>query len=504
MTIRFKKKAPPSVVGVELGPTRARFVELTRKGDKLAVSARGAVVFEAGEERGTQLKRALVKAGVKATAAAVSVPRRQVVLRELELPTDDREEVRAMVSLKMERDLPFAASEMVGAIRVLEREGGTSRVLAGYVKRDLLEEQLEVLRGAELKPVCAGVSALLALRALRQSSGFHSGHAQGLVAAGSGLTEIGVLNGDAALTSRAASTGLDRLDLAGGVSAPANRLFLDELDRTFTSFRGGKAPVEAIVLTDEGATAEGFEQLVAERFGVPVSRLHPFDGAVYSSPQTFEDDHQFAVASGAATSALADVEQLDFLDVARDSWLDKLQLDARLLGGIAAVLVLLAVYVVPSMVFGNMQKTIDMHQATLKELKKDNKALSEVKAEVLAMEPWAGERTPWFDAMITLNTLVDNRQAYLTSASFNDSKRTISLSGKARSIQAVSALHGALLKHPGFAPKTPAKSLARGPFPVNFSIEVRLDKVETLSPLYEPPARPDPKPSSKKPAKEGA
>lgn len=502
MTIRFKKKAPVSVVGLELGAERARFVELARQGDKLVVNARGEVVFEAGEERGTQLKRALVKAGVKATAAAVSVPRRQAVLRELDLPTDDRDEVRAMVSLKMERDLPFAASEMVGAIRVLEQGGGTSRVLAGYVKRELLDEQLEVLRGAELNPTTAGVSALLALRAFRQSSGFESGRAQGLVAAGAGLTEIAVLNGDAALTTRAASTGLDRLDLAAGASAPANRLFLDELARTFTSFRGGKAPVEAIYLTGDGAATDGFEQLVGERFEVPVARMHPFDGSDYSSPQTFDDDHLYAVASGAATSALADVEQLDFLDVAKDSWLDKLQLDARLLGGIAAVLVILAVYVAPSMVFANMRASIDGLEVEHKKLKADNKKLALVKAEVVAMEPWAGERTPWLDVMYSLNALIDNRQAHLTSVSFSDNKRSVSLAGKARSIEAVSALHGALLAHPGFTPMTPAKSQARGQFPVNFTIQVRLEKVETLSPLYKAPA-PKPKGSGKK-TKEGA
>lgn len=81
------------------------------------------------------------------------IPRHEVTVRVLELPSHDEEEIEGMVRLSAEEIVPYPVEELIVSQCILDRlEGGLSRVLAAVVHQNVIHAHLELLKGAGIEP----------------------------------------------------------------------------------------------------------------------------------------------------------------------------------------------------------------------------------------------------------------------------------------------------------------------------------------------------------------
>ncbi len=113
---------------------------------------------DAGDEatRGAQVKAAL--GGIKGTLTAV-LPTDKVLLRVVDLPSTDAEELADMVELQVDKFSPFPVEHMAVSFEVLSVQGQDSRVLIAACKRDLVESLGDLFEAAGRQPDRIDVAA---------------------------------------------------------------------------------------------------------------------------------------------------------------------------------------------------------------------------------------------------------------------------------------------------------------------------------------------------------
>jgi len=485
-----KSRGVSPILGIELTEQEARVVHLAKQGSQLKRLGQLCVAFEASDAsdrtavlqaRGATLRAALDEAGISTRNCIVSLPRHRVILRELNLPDGSPAELRQMAELRMERELPFPIEQVVMGLRLLppaagatESVDGPQRVLAAFVQQDRLSSHLSVLEAAGIEPQGAGVSALYAIRAFQLSEGFVPGKPQGLVAVGQTMTEIAVLNGTHSLLSRSASTGLARVDPQADPTSEGNQQFLDELARTFTSFHGGKDAIQTIYLTDHGAGCDGVTELLRKRFDVPIESLHPFRCELLEQPETFEDDHLYVTAMGAAATYLTGASEIDFLPPKRGP-LDWLKWDSKIAALTTLVVLLIALYLVPPLRFAAMQAQTDQLTDLQKELEQTAKGYQVYRDQVEELGPWNESRTPWIEVLERMSERIDTQRGFLTHLQFRD-KGTLVLRGLAKTNRDCTILADALKADPAFDAelKGSSKGRGRGAYVYDFTIQIKL------------------------------
>lgn len=81
---------------------------------------------------------------------SLAIGSEHVLLRVMELPTVNDEELASMVALQIDKFCPFPVETMVTGFEVLKREGTVSRVLIGAVRKEVVDEQGVALKEAGL------------------------------------------------------------------------------------------------------------------------------------------------------------------------------------------------------------------------------------------------------------------------------------------------------------------------------------------------------------------
>ena len=162
-----------SFIGLEFASSFVRVVHGTVAGtpDDLVVHDAFETKGLSEEEIAVRIKEALVKSS--GDTVIVFVPRRNVIVRFLDLPSREEDEIRNMVTLQLDRHLPYAADEMYYDISVSPstREGYSHVVLAAMSKG-------EVNRILSICSSCGVTPDLLTLSSVGTFSAFINAVAQ--------------------------------------------------------------------------------------------------------------------------------------------------------------------------------------------------------------------------------------------------------------------------------------------------------------------------------------
>jgi type IV pilus assembly protein PilM len=356
--------------GIEIGATAVTVVEVDGSAKKFRVTAAGRAAIEAapaGEERiraVSQAARAAIKAArASRDQAIVSVPATDVIIREIQLPFTDEEQIRKVIKFESESHLHSCdIDDVVVGFHKIAESGPKSRVLVFAVKKDEIRNALDALDRIGVDPmnVTIDAAALFAIwLALPpgQSDGTNvlldvgDVTTTALVTMGDRLRMVrGIRLGTETITKAVASDlGVDAAEarqkaqqfagkssqvfaLAGEIepqdpSAGTSTSTLqrdiirdshggfserlaNELRRSLSSvLLDGK--IEGIYLTGSGCTAPGLESALASAFEVPVRRLDVLEGVDHRLPA--EMTNVVAVPIGLALKSLGqDPLGLDF------------------------------------------------------------------------------------------------------------------------------------------------------------------------------------------------
>lgn len=113
-------------------------------------------------------------------ACAVAVPASELLLRVLDLPSDDLDEIAGMVELQVDKVSPFPVDQMVIGIETLSRQEGSSRVLIAGAQQEKIDAIGDAVREAGGFPKHIDVDLIVWLGLLHEAKGIRR-HGRSLV-----------------------------------------------------------------------------------------------------------------------------------------------------------------------------------------------------------------------------------------------------------------------------------------------------------------------------------
>lgn len=319
---RLFRKKPSTLLGIDIGATSVRLVELSRSGtcyrlEAYAIEALPAnAVVESAivqvEVVGQALARAWLKAGTRVRNVAVAVCGSTVITKTLEMPagmsSDDLE-----IELKLDADqyIPYPLGDVALDFQIqgISRHNpGQVEVLLAACRKDhveLLETVLE-LAGLTARVVDVQAHALARCvdRLAAQLGGVRGLSLVALVEIGNGLSTVSLIGDGQILYARELLPGAHPLsqvsepsygvefEPAGWATQPDGQDLLPDaqalahqLSHALQAFfaLGQHSAVEHILLAAEACAVAGLDRLLEQHLGIPTRVANPFAGMTLGS-----------------------------------------------------------------------------------------------------------------------------------------------------------------------------------------------------------------------------
>lgn len=319
---RLFRKKPSTLLGIDIGATSVRLVELSRSGacyrlEAYAIEALPAnAVVEAAivqvEVVGQALARAWLKAGTRVRDVAVAVSGSAVITKTLEMPAGmSSDDLESQLKLDADQYIPYPLGDMALDFQVQgisRHHPGRVEVLLAACRKDhveLLEAALE-LAGLTARVVDVRAHALARCVDLlaAQLDGARGQSLVALVEIGNGLSTLSVMGDGQILYAREQLLGAHPLRPVGEPSygfalepaglttqsggqdlSPDAEVLAPQLSCLLQAFfaLGQHGAVEHILLAAEPCAVTGLDRLLEQRLGIPVRVANPFAGMTLGS-----------------------------------------------------------------------------------------------------------------------------------------------------------------------------------------------------------------------------
>ena len=344
--------ADTTTVGLDLGSTGARAVEVSWQGERPSVTRWAVLDFEEpvndwdnvnAAELGSKIGEALRKRGLRNPLVAHSVSGKSVVPQYFNFPQLMDEDVAEAVRIEVEAGLPFRLEDTLFTYILFPDQRtvpGKARTHGLAIAADgaLVEARLNVIRSAKLEPFCVETDATACANAFiaTRSKPTYEG-AVALLNIGHRYTNLALLGGDGTLLMR-------DVPWAGGQLTQRIAELLDipaDLAARLKELHWEKGPAEAkelephmadllqsgvqdlvarlrdtihywvserlvpalgmVYITGGGALVRGLPELLSDALSVPVERWSPVKGlTTQKDGRIVTWDYRLAVAYGLA------------------------------------------------------------------------------------------------------------------------------------------------------------------------------------------------------------
>ena len=193
-------------LGLDIGSSTVKIIELTGDGDTLCLSKVG-VAEIIGKNRDsvvTAVKKASADANIipKAfrTKVAIGLSGQSVIVRYIRVPKMSEEDLSTSLKYEAVKHIPFEINEVALDFQVLDNtpnDTNTMEVLLVAVKKDLVNQRLELLKACKLEPVFIDVDSFAIINAFEHalSSVFKKkDNVISLINIGAQMTNISILD----------------------------------------------------------------------------------------------------------------------------------------------------------------------------------------------------------------------------------------------------------------------------------------------------------------------
>jgi len=334
-----------SLVGLDIGSSAVKAVELKPAGKGFKVAAFGSeavppdsIVDGAIIDGGAvaeAIRRLLTAGAIKTKEVAASLSGNAVIVKKITLPIMSETELGESIYWEAEQYIPFDIQDVNLDYQILDKGTdsgkGTMDVLLVAAKKEKIADYTGVIAQAGRSAVVVDVDAFALQNAYEVNYGIEASAVVALLNAGASATNINILNGDQSVFTRDISIGgnaytealqkelnlpfdladqLKRGEAVDGVTfedaRPVLRAVTEnvmlEIQKTFDFFKttASSDRIDRIMLSGGASRAEGFTELLSERFDAPVEGLDPFKRVAF-------DAKKFQVASAADIAPTAAV-----------------------------------------------------------------------------------------------------------------------------------------------------------------------------------------------------
>jgi type IV pilus assembly protein PilM len=318
-----------ALVGLDIGSSAVKAIELKPSGKGYKVTAFGSepvppdsIVDGAiidGAAVVDAIRRLFATRGIKTPEVAASLSGSSVIVKKIALPAMTDAELAESIYWEAEQYIPFDIQDVNLDFQVLEPANpaagkSTMDVLLVAAKKEKIADYTGVIGQAGRRAVVVDVDAFALQNAYEANYGTQAGSVVMLLNVGASATNINILNGDQSVFTRDISIGgnaytealqkdlnlpfeqADRLkrgmpvdgasyeDARPVLRAVTENVML-EIQKTFDFFKASAESdqMTRVVVSGGAARAEGFLELLAERFGAPVEVFDPFRKVVFDT-----------------------------------------------------------------------------------------------------------------------------------------------------------------------------------------------------------------------------
>jgi type IV pilus assembly protein PilM len=350
-------RRPKALVGLDIGSSAVKAVELKAAGKSYKVTGFGteplppdSIVDGAiidGAAVADAIRRLFDGRNIKTKDVAASLSGNAVIVKKISLPIMSDAELAESIYWEAEQYIPFDIQDVNLDYQILDRGDaasgkGTMDVLLVAAKKEKIADYTGVISQAGRSAVVVDVDAFALQNAYEVNYGIEPNAVVVLLNAGASATNINILQGDQSVFTRDISIGgnaytealqrelnlpfeaadaLKRGEPVEGATyddaRPVLRAVTEnvmlEIQKTFDFFKATASSdrIDRIMLSGGASRAEGFTEMLAERFGAPVEPFDPFrkisfDSKKFNSHSAAEIAPTVAVAVGLALRRMGD------------------------------------------------------------------------------------------------------------------------------------------------------------------------------------------------------
>jgi type IV pilus assembly protein PilM len=311
-----------ALVGLDIGSSAVKAVELKPAGKAYKVAAFGSepippdsivdgAIIDGGAVADA-IRRLFEKRGIKTREVAASLSGNAVIVKKISLPVMTAAELSESIYWEAEQYIPFDIQDVNLDYQILDPGNGpggkgTMDVLLVAAKKEKIADYTGVIAQAGRTAVVVDVDAFALQNAYEVNYGFEPASVVVLLNAGASATNINIIQGDQSVFTRDVSIGgnaytealqkelslpfeqadqLKRTHAADGATyedakpvlrAVSENVML-EIQKTFDFFKATAASdrIDRIVVSGGASRAEGFSEMLTERFQAPVEFFDPF------------------------------------------------------------------------------------------------------------------------------------------------------------------------------------------------------------------------------------
>jgi type IV pilus assembly protein PilM len=332
-------------VGLDIGSSAVKAVELKAAGRAYKVATYGSeplppdsIVDGAiidGAAVADAIKRLFDSRSIRTKDVAASLSGNAVIVKKITLPVMTETELAESIYWEAEQYIPFDIQDVNLDYQVLDGGDaagkGTMDVLLVAAKKEKIADYTGVIAQAGRSAVVVDVDAFALQNAYEANYGIEPGAVVVLLNAGASATNINILSGDQSVFTRDVSIGgnaytealqrelslplesADQLkrgltvdsvtfDDARPVLRAVSENVMLEIQKTFDFFKATASSdrIDRIVVSGGASRAEGFTEMLTERFEAPVELFDPFKKIAFDAKKLGTE-----TADAAATAAVA-------------------------------------------------------------------------------------------------------------------------------------------------------------------------------------------------------
>ncbi|HEX6188273.1 MAG TPA: type IV pilus assembly protein PilM, partial [Pyrinomonadaceae bacterium] len=314
------KRGKKSMVGVDIGSSSVKAVELQGRGKDLQLLSLGFEALESDSVVDGQIielnavsnaiSNIFNEHKIKTTQVAAGVNGHSVIVKNIVLPQMSDGELQESFAWHAEEHIPFDISDVNLDYHVMDRSGDAIHVLMAACKRDKVANLKQTIQLAGKQPAIIDVDAFALQNCYELNYDPQPGQVVALLNIGASTTNINILNGVRSVFTRDATFGgnqytsllqkelgltFDQAEsVKRGMPLPEGAEVRDvgpimdtvsdilalEIQKTMDFYRAtvedGDSAVQKILVSGGGSKLTGLADFLARRFEVAVEMFDPF------------------------------------------------------------------------------------------------------------------------------------------------------------------------------------------------------------------------------------
>ena len=332
MKLSLPNFASKSIIGLDIGSSSVKAVEISKKGKSKDFDLTHLGVAPLPPEAIVQgaflnssaivdaIREAVDKAKIKTKHVAAAVSGHSVIVKRVSLPAMTREELDEQIRWEAEQYIPFDVNEVNLDFQILDDEGGEGQmdVLLVAAKKDLIDDYVQVIGEAGLMPAVVDVAAFAVENSYEANYDVEPDQVVALVNIGAQVVNINVIaNGIPTFTRDITTAGnqyteeiqkalsisfeeAERIKLGGRRGEDSQEVVPQEVEQAmqgitetvigeigrsldFYGATSAESRIGKVFLAGGSAKVAGFEAAFKERTGYDVAILNPLTRMVPSS-----------------------------------------------------------------------------------------------------------------------------------------------------------------------------------------------------------------------------